>query len=278
VPVYVAANIDAMIAGAERLRSIVGMIRMLPSPKVARRPYGVRMTEPPRPPGDGYPGPTEPVNPRPDNDSAPSPAPGSPPPPSGPPFSGPPPSGPPFSGPPPSGPPPSGPPPSYGASGYGPPPSSGAGGYGPPPSSGAGGYGPQPGPPPYGYGRPPGVSSDEERTWILIAHFGGGVLAFITSGWFGWVAPLIALLAKGNQSPAVRQHSAAALNFQLLWAVVALAITVISTCLTLIVIGAFGFLLLVVPWLMGTIFGIVAGVKAANGEPYQYPGAPNWVK
>lgn len=218
------------------------------------------MTEPPRPSGDGYPGPTEPVNPRPDNDYAPTPAPGSPPP------SGPPPSGPPPSGPPPSGPPPTGPPPSYGASGYG-----------PPPSSGAGGYGPQPGPP-YGYGRPPGVSSAEERTWILIAHFGGGALAFITSGWFGWVAPLIALLAKGNQSPAVRQHSAAALNFQLLWAVVALAITVISTCLTLIVIGAFGFLLLVVPWLMGTIFGIVAGVKAANGEPYQYPGAPNWVK
>jgi uncharacterized Tic20 family protein len=104
------------------------------------------------------------------------------------------------------------------------------------------------------------------------------VLAFVSGGWLGWVAPLVALLAKGNQSPAVRQQSAGALNFQLLWAIVALAITVISGCLSFILIGLFGFALLVVPWLMGTIFGIVAGVKAANGEPYRYPGAPNWIK
>jgi uncharacterized protein len=125
---------------------------------------------------------------------------------------------------------------------------------------------------------PGGYATEDERTWTLIAHFGGAALAFISGGWLGWVAPLVAMLAKGNQSPSVRQQSVGALNFQLLWAVVALAITVISTCLTVIVIGVFGFFLLAVPWLMGTIFGIVAGVKAANGEPYQYPGAPNWVK
>jgi uncharacterized Tic20 family protein len=125
---------------------------------------------------------------------------------------------------------------------------------------------------------PGGYATEDERTWVLIAHFGGAVLAFITSGWLGWVAPLVALLAKGNQSPRVRRESAGALNFQLLWALVALAITVISTCLLIVVVGAFTFLLLVVPWLMGTIFGIVAGVKAVNGEPYQYPGAPNWIK
>jgi uncharacterized Tic20 family protein len=113
---------------------------------------------------------------------------------------------------------------------------------------------------------------------VLIAHFGGAVLAFISGGWLGWVAPLISLVAKGSQSPVVRQQSVAALNFQLLWAVVALVITVVSSCLSLIVIGVLGFILLIVPWLMGTIFGIIAGVKALNGEPVQYPGAPNWVK
>jgi uncharacterized protein len=203
------------------------------------------MTEPPRSSGDGnIPDPAEPLNPYPGNDPAPSP--------------GPPPSGPPFAG----------------------PPTSAPGGYAPPPPTGPGGYGP----PPYGYGpqsrgpMPGGYATEDERTWTLIAHFGGAALAFISGGWLGWVAPLVAMLAKGNQSPAVRQQSVGALNFQLLWAVVALAITVISTCLTVIVIGVFGFFLLAVPWLMGTIFGIVAGVKAANGEPYQYPGAPNWVK
>ena len=112
----------------------------------------------------------------------------------------------------------------------------------------------------------------------MVAHFGGAILAFISGGWLGWVAPLIALLAKGSQSPTVRQHASQALNFQLLWAIVALVITVVSTCLSIIVIGILGFFLLIVPWLMGTIFGIIAGVKALNGEPYSYPGAPNWVK
>jgi uncharacterized Tic20 family protein len=111
-----------------------------------------------------------------------------------------------------------------------------------------------------------------------VAHFGGAALAFISSGWLGWLAPLIALLARGNQSPAVRAHAARALNFQLLWAVVALVITVVSSCLTVIVIGLAGFFLLVVPWAMGTVFGIIAGVKALNGEPYAYPATPNWVK
>jgi uncharacterized Tic20 family protein len=112
----------------------------------------------------------------------------------------------------------------------------------------------------------------------MVAHFGGAILAFISGGWLGWVAPLISYLARGNQSPAVKQQSAQALNFQLLWAIVALVITVVSTCLSLIVIGILGFFLLVVPWLMGTIFGVIAGVKALNGEPYRYPGAPTWVK
>jgi|1186.fasta_scaffold553158_1 uncharacterized Tic20 family protein len=213
------------------------------------------MTEPPRPPGDG--------NPYSNND----PTSGSTP-----------------------------PPPAYGAAQpppYSPPPTSGAGGYGPP-TSGAPGYVPPAGGQQYGaqqYGgqqfggypagagpQPAGFASEDDKTWAMIAHFGGAILAFISGGWLGWVAPLVALLAKGNQSPTVRQHATQALNFQLLWAIVALVITVVSTCLSVIVIGLFGFLLLFIPWLMGTIFGIIAGVKALNGEPYTYPGAPNWVK
>jgi len=206
------------------------------------------MTEPPRPPGEGNPSdPTVPHNPYPGSDPTSGSAP----------------------------PPPYTPPPASGAGGYAPPPP----GYGTPPP----GYGPPPGPPPgpqyggYGPG-PAGFASGEDRTWIMVAHFGGAILAFVSGGWLGWIAPLIALLARGSQSPTVRQHSAAALNFQLLWAIVALVITVVSTCLSIIVIGVLGFLLLVVPWLMGSIFGIIAGVKALNGEPYSYPGTPNWVK
>jgi uncharacterized Tic20 family protein len=229
------------------------MIRMLPSPKPARRPYGVRMTEPPRPPGEGFPDPTGPVNPYPDNDSAPPPASES---------RQPPPSGPPFSGPPSSG----GyvPPPSSGAGGYVPPPSSGAGGYVPPPSSGAGGYGPPPGPPPYGYGQPPGgpapagFANNDERTWALLAHFGGILIGFI--------APLITLLAKGNESPAVRAHSIEALNFQITWGIATIVASVLAVCTVGIL-----FFLPIVTWIVVIVFSIIAGLKANEGELYRYP-------
>jgi uncharacterized Tic20 family protein len=224
------------------------------------------MTEPPRSPGDGTsPEPTEPLNPYPGNEatpsSAPPPAPGSPPP---------------YGSPPPSsgaggyGPPPSSgaggyaPPPSPGAGGYGPPPSSGAGGgYGPPPASGAPGYGP-PGPPPYGYGPPSGApapagfATNDERTWALLAHFGGILIGFI--------APLITLLAKGNESPAVRAHSVEALNFQITWGIATIIASVLAACTVGIL-----FFLPIITWIVVIVFSIIAGLKANEGELYHYP-------
>ncbi|MFI5895531.1 DUF4870 domain-containing protein [Actinoplanes sp. NPDC051513] len=187
------------------------------------------MTEPPRPPGEG--------NPYAAND----------------PTSG--------STPPPSSPPP--PPPG----GYAPPPS---GGYGPP----SGGYNQPPGgyPPPggynppsqqYGYGPQPGGSTDD-RTWILVAHFGGAAGAFLSGSVAGWIAPLVALLARGNQSPHVRAEAVKALNFQILWSIVGF-IGYATWCIGI------GFLITAAAWLISIIFGVIAGVKASNNEPYNYP-------
>ncbi len=244
------------------------------------------MTEPPRPPGDGNAGtPSDPTAPLP---SGGDPASAFPPPP---PYD-------------PTGP---GPGPGPGAGAYPPPayggypqqptsgaagqPGSGAGAY-PPPGSGAGGYPPGGGaPPPYGYDKAPGFGgpgpggpgygahpTSDDRTWALLTHFGGAAAMFFSGGWLGWVPPLIAMVAKGNHSPLVRAHAVAALNFQLLWSVIAVVITIVSTCLTVFIVGFIMYGLLVIPWLVGTICGVIAGVKAANGEPYRYPASPNWVK
>ncbi|HET6531742.1 MAG TPA: DUF4870 domain-containing protein [Actinoplanes sp.] len=203
------------------------------------------MTEPPRPPGDGNPSdPTAPLNPYSGTDptfgSAPPPAHGSPPPTSG--AGG------------------YGPPPSSGAGGYGPPPSSGAGGYGPPPS-GPGGYGPPPGygaSGPGGYGSPAGYATNDEKTWALIAHFGGIVVGFI--------APLVTLLAKGNESPTVRAHSVEALNFQITWGILTIVATILGVC-------TFGilFFLPMITWVVVIVFSIIAGMKANEGTLYRYP-------
>jgi hypothetical protein len=214
------------------------------------------MTEPPRPPGEGNPSdPTAPLNPYSGND----PAPGSVPPP--PPSYGSP--QPPTYG---------SPPPDSGAGGYAPPPGSGAGGYAPPPASGApyGGPPPQYGAPQYG-GQPGPNSAQEDKTWILVAHFGGAAGALVGGGTLGWIAPLVAMLARGQQSPYVRAEAIKALNFQILWSIIA----VVCWALTCIVIGAF---LAPIAALIAIIFGIIAGVKASNNEPYNYPMSYNFIK
>jgi uncharacterized Tic20 family protein len=223
------------------------------------------MTEPPRPPGEGNPSdPTAPLNPYSGNDPTSGSA---PPPPS---YGSP---QPPAYG---------SPPPAYGT----PPPTSGAGGYGPPPASGPpGGYGPPPGGAPYGppgapgaYGQQPGgyppggyAPGNDDKTWILVAHFGGAAGAFLGGGCSGWIAPLVALLAKGNQSPVVRAEAVKALNFQILWSIIA----IVGWVLTCVLVG---FIIGPAAWAIGTIFGIIAGVKANNNEPYNYPMTVSLIK
>lgn len=134
--------------------------------------------------------------------------------------------------------------------------------YTPPPG---GGYPTGPG------GPPPGFPNSDDKTWALIAHFGGAAGMLIGVGCAGWLPPLIALLAKGNQSPFVRAHAVAALNFQLLWSIVG----IVGWMLFCIVIGWFGILAAMA---MGIIFGIVAGLRANEGQFYRYPASINLVK
>jgi uncharacterized Tic20 family protein len=219
------------------------------------------MTEPPRPPGEGNPNdPTAPFHPPGGNDPAAGSTP--PPPDSGAGGYAPPPGG--YS-PPPGGYPPA---PDSGAGGYAPPPTSG---YPPPPDSGAGayappptsGYPPPPGypPPQYGYSAP---HQQDDKTWILAAHFGGAAGALLGGGMAGWVVPLVALLGRGDRSPVVRAESVKALNFQILWSLIAL----IGWATTCIGIGVF---ILGAASIIAIVFGIIAGVKASNNEPYNYP-------
>jgi uncharacterized Tic20 family protein len=137
-----------------------------------------------------------------------------------------------------------------------------------PPPSAPGGYA---APPVVGSVAPAGFANNDEKTWALVAHFGGAAAAFISGGWLGWVPPLIAMMTKGTQSPTVRAHAVAALNFQALWAIVAV-IGYITFCLVI------GFLILPIAVLVSVIFGILAGVKANEGVLYKYPATVNIIK
>jgi uncharacterized Tic20 family protein len=185
------------------------------------------------------------------------------------------------------------PPPQYQtpqAPSYGTPPPTSGGGY-PPPTSGAGygqpgTYGQPPGgyPPQGGYGAAPGYgapgavpagyANNDDKTWALVAHFGGAVGAVISWGSLGWVGPLVAMLARGNQSPTVRAHAVAALNFHILWAIISVVSLILGSCLFWLVVPMVLFAVPLVP----IIFGIIGGIKANEGQLYRYPMSVSWIK
>jgi uncharacterized Tic20 family protein len=100
----------------------------------------------------------------------------------------------------------------------------------------------------------------------VLAHVGGPIGVVVGGSLFGWVGPLIVLAHRGQQSPAVRAHAVAALNFQLTWAVAIL----VGWLLTGITCGLLFFIPLLLA-LVPIVLGIVAGLKANQDQLYPYP-------
>jgi len=151
--------------------------------------------------------------------------------------------------------------------GYNPPPAPGYNqpppGYGPPPG---GGYVPGPAGPP-----PPGYASSDDKMWALVAHFGGAAGMVLGGGAGGWVAPLVALLVQGPKSPVVRAHAIAALNFQITWSIVGF-LGLATSCFL------FGLFIWPIALLVGGICGIMAGIKANEGQFFTYPMSLSLIK
>ena len=132
--------------------------------------------------------------------------------------------------------------------------------YGPPPTP--------PGPPPYAGDH--GGQTQDERTWALVSHIGSLVTAWFA---FGFVAPLVVMLVKGD-SPFVRRHAVESLNFQLSMLIYGVVGAVLGLLVVLLTFGVG--LLIVIPagvaWgLAVLVVVLVATVRASNGEDYRYP-------
>jgi uncharacterized Tic20 family protein len=116
---------------------------------------------------------------------------------------------------------------------------------------------PPPLPPADAYGGvPQPMSPQDEKLWATLTHIGGILLA--------WIAPLIAYLVLRDRGPFIRQHTAAALNFQL----TILIAYVVGAILSLVLIG---YLLIFAAWALTIIFGIMAAIAANSGQYYKYP-------
>ncbi|MBT8226513.1 MAG: DUF4870 domain-containing protein [Dactylosporangium sp.] len=114
-------------------------------------------------------------------------------------------------------------------------------------------------------GTPAGYASNDEKTWALIAHFGGAVVGFL--------APLVVFLAKGPQSPTVRAHAVAALNFQIVCSATLLALGILRVCGFFLpnVVGWLLSLASFAVWVVAVVFAVLGGLRANEGQVYRYP-------
>ncbi len=157
----------------------------------------------------------------------------------------------------------------------------------PPPTAFAGAAGATPPPPPqqappaynapqpYGAPQPsPGqapMSPQDERTWSMATH--GITLAalVLSGGTLGFVAALVMYLVYRDRGPYIRAYTANALNIQIVTAVGAL----ISFVLMFVLIG---FFTIVVVGVYAVVLHIIGMVKASNGEWWDPPLTPKFVR
>ena len=110
---------------------------------------------------------------------------------------------------------------------------------------------------------PPPIESSNVRTWTVLCH--ASALLGVFFHFMGHVlGPLIVWLAKRHESPEIDAHGKEALNFQLSM----LIYDAVALVLCFVVIGI---PILILLWIMNTIFVIIASLQASDGKLYRYP-------
>jgi uncharacterized protein len=111
------------------------------------------------------------------------------------------------------------------------------------------------------------MSPQDEQTWSVLAHL-SVLLALVGLMPFG--ALLVWLIYK-DRSEKVRFHALQALWYQIAWVVILVAYALISTVLTLLIIGFFMFFLLPVLLVVPIVHGCYAAYQVSQGVDYRYP-------
>lgn len=150
--------------------------------------------------------------------------------------------------------------------------------------SGQGGYqqgGPGQQPAPSYSATPAAMSAQEERTWGAVSHAGAVVAMVCSAGFLGFLASLAVYVVYKDRGPFVRAHSANSLNVQIsmfIWLIVATVLYVVLGIVTL-GIGFVVFLpVFLVPPVVAGILHVIGAVKAWNGEWWNPPLTPQFVR
>lgn len=129
--------------------------------------------------------------------------------------------------------------------------------------------------------QPSTMSAQDERTWGAISHAGAVAAMVLSAGFLGFLASIAVYVIHKDRGPFVRAHAANSLNIQIsmfIWLVVAAVVYVILGLITL-GIGFVVFLpVFLVPLVIAGVMHVIGAVKAYNGEWWNPPFTPRFVK
>jgi len=119
------------------------------------------------------------------------------------------------------------------------------------------------------------MSPTDERTWGMLSHVIAVGAMLLSGGFLGFVGALVVYLIYKDRGPFVRAHSANSLNVQ----IAACIGFVIGWLLTITVIGAIiGIPILIAVFVWAVVVHVIGAVKANNGEWWNPPMTPQFVK
>ena len=122
------------------------------------------------------------------------------------------------------------------------------------------------------HGGPATMSPQDERTWGAISHAGALVAMICSAGFLGFVASIAVYMIHKDRGPFVRAHAANSLNVQItmfIWIVVAIP---------LILLLGLGLVILVAAPFVAGLLHVIGAIKAYNGEWWNPPLTPRFVK
>lgn len=118
---------------------------------------------------------------------------------------------------------------------------------------------------------PSPISPGQERTMGAIAHGVPLVAMVLSAGLLGFVGSLVIYLIYKDRGPFVRAHAANSVNVQIITGIILL----ISLPLMLVLIG---FVTFALAFVFAFVLHIIGAVKANNGEWWNPPLTPRFVR
>ena len=113
------------------------------------------------------------------------------------------------------------------------------------------------------------MSAQDERTWSMLSHL--SVLLSLITGIGGPIAALLIWLVYKDRSQRVAFHALQSLWYQVAWIAIIFAYAIVSTVLTIVIIGIFMFFLLPLIALLPIVHQCYAAYKVNQGVDYRYP-------